>query len=214
MNGQCCPQIEVVAVPGSPGSDGTAGSNGLDSFDFVQSSFTVPALSGSVAVIVVNNARFSVGQNIFIEGAGTFNLTSKTGTTVLTLEYLPYDSNVNVGNTIAAGAEVSPGGYQATIPTPLTVLLGGTGGTTAATARSNLGLPTGFHAGTYVLNGATPVAVTDTNVTASSVIVMTLKTVGGTVGVQPHVATITVATGFTVVGTAGDTSTMNYLIIG
>ncbi len=68
--------------------------------------------------------------------------------------------------------------------------------------------------GTLTLNGVTPVTVTDSRVTANSAIVITLKTVGGTVGVFPHIATITAGTGFTILGTASDTSIYNYLIIG
>jgi len=67
---------------------------------------------------------------------------------------------------------------------------------------------------TFVLNGATPVTVADPGVTAQSSINITLGTVGGTVGVFPHIATITPGTGFTVVGTAGDTSTYNVLRLG
>jgi hypothetical protein len=67
---------------------------------------------------------------------------------------------------------------------------------------------------TSVCNGATAVTVVDAGVTAQSVIIITLGTVGGTVGVQPHVVTITPGTGFTWVGTASDTSTYNILRIG
>lgn len=67
--------------------------------------------------------------------------------------------------------------------------------------------------GTFVLNGVTPVTVSNTAVSISDAIVISLNTVGGTVGVQPHIATITAATGFTVVGTASDTSTYNYALI-
>ncbi|MBB3453896.1 hypothetical protein FHT86_002152 [Rhizobium sp. BK313] len=68
--------------------------------------------------------------------------------------------------------------------------------------------------GTVTLNGATPVVVANANVTAGSVIAFALKTVGGTVGAIPAIQTITPGTGFTVAGTALDTSIYNYVIIG
>jgi hypothetical protein len=67
--------------------------------------------------------------------------------------------------------------------------------------------------GTWVCNGATPVTISNTSVAISDAIVISLNTVGGTVGVQPHVVTITAGTGFTAVGTASDTSTYNYALI-
>lgn len=68
--------------------------------------------------------------------------------------------------------------------------------------------------GTVTLNGATPVTVSNPLVTADSVIVFTLKTVGGTVGAHPVVETITPGTGFTVEGSSGDDSVYNYRIFG
>lgn len=68
--------------------------------------------------------------------------------------------------------------------------------------------------GTVTLNGATPVTVTNSAVTANSQIIFTLKTVGGTVGAYPAIQTITASTGFTVAGTALDTSVYNFVIIG
>lgn len=67
--------------------------------------------------------------------------------------------------------------------------------------------------GTFVANGATPVTVNNTSVAVSDAIVISLNTVGGTVGAVPAIQTITAATGFTVAGTAGDTSTYNYAIL-
>lgn len=67
--------------------------------------------------------------------------------------------------------------------------------------------------GTFICNGATGVVVVDANVTANSIIIATLKTVGGTVGAIPAVTSITPGTGFTITGTASDTSTYNYLRI-
>lgn len=68
--------------------------------------------------------------------------------------------------------------------------------------------------GSFVADGATPVTVADTNVTANSVILIYLLTVGGTVGTLPSVKTKTAGTGFTVAGEASDTSTYGYLILG
>lgn len=69
--------------------------------------------------------------------------------------------------------------------------------------------------GTFTCNGATPVTVLEPNVGANSSIIITLKTVGGTVSPStPYIATITVGTGFTVTGTASDTSVYNYSVNG
>ncbi len=66
--------------------------------------------------------------------------------------------------------------------------------------------------GTYVATGSA-VTVAAPSVTASSQILITLKTAGGTVSSQ-FVQTITPGTGFTVDGGASDTSTYNYAVIG
>lgn len=84
------------------------------------------------------------------------------------------------------------------------------GGTIGATLQDHF-----EYVGTFIANGATPVTVTEPNITAGSVVIITLKTVGGTVSPSvPYIATITVGTGFTVTGTALDTSTYNYRVIG
>jgi hypothetical protein len=68
--------------------------------------------------------------------------------------------------------------------------------------------------GTFLLNGATGVTVVAPNLTATSQILISLNKVGGTVGALPVVQTVTPGTGFTILGTASDTSTYNYLILG
>jgi hypothetical protein len=67
--------------------------------------------------------------------------------------------------------------------------------------------------GTFTANGTTSVTVADARVSAGSVIVCSLKTVGGTVGAVPSVKTVTAGTGFTISGTASDTSVYNYVIL-
>ena len=87
---------------------------------------------------------------------------------------------------------------------------------TSATALTMVCVAQGYFptTGTFNLNGVTPVTVSATKVTAASAIIINLQTVGGTVGVYPHIATITPGTGFTVLGTANDTSTYQYTILG
>jgi hypothetical protein len=80
------------------------------------------------------------------------------------------------------------------------------------------GLPTSSYSvlgvTSFVCNGATPVTVAYAGLTANSIIIPTLRTVGGTVGAIPVPQTVTPGTGFTIAGTASDTSTYNLLIIG
>ena len=68
--------------------------------------------------------------------------------------------------------------------------------------------------GTVTLNGATPVTVAAPNLTANSTVTFGLKTVGGTVSPNaPNLLTVTPGTGFTVGGTASDTSVYNWIIV-
>ncbi len=66
---------------------------------------------------------------------------------------------------------------------------------------------------TFTANGSSNVTVVAPEVTASSVVMITLKTVGGTIGNVPKIKTITAGTGFEVAATAGDTSIYNYVVL-
>jgi hypothetical protein len=110
----------------------------------------------------------------------------------------------------------------ATTPKPATVTtLHATGTSELDGAVSGAGFTSAVQAisappitvGTVTLNGATPVTVANAAVDAGSLVIFTLKTVGGTVGAYPAIQTITPATGFTVAGTALDTSVYNYAIL-
>lgn len=85
----------------------------------------------------------------------------------------------------------------------------------AITSGFTLRVKTGTNAksGTFTL-AAGAATIANTNWTANSVVIMTLKTLGGTILAQPYVATVTPATGFTVAGGgASNTSTYNYVIV-
>lgn len=73
-------------------------------------------------------------------------------------------------------------------------------------------LPISIVAG--ICNGTSTVTVVAPQVTAASFISPGLVTVGGTVGALPTVLTTTAGTGFTFHGSASDTSTYGWLIIG
>lgn len=97
----------------------------------------------------------------------------------------------------------------------LTGVVGSTGNVVFSTAAAGITLKQGANGrvGTFVCNGATPVTVANSSVAITDVIVISLNTVGGTVGAVPAVKTITAGVGFDVAGTASDTSTYNYAII-
>ena len=75
-----------------------------------------------------------------------------------------------------------------------------------------VGINTGL-SGTFTCNGATNVLVTNTNIAAGDQVIITLNTVGGTVGAVPSLKTRTNGASFNVSGTAGDTSTYDYRIL-
>lgn len=90
------------------------------------------------------------------------------------------------------------------------------GSTTYTVATAGVVLKRGANGlcGTFVANGVTPVTVSNTNVAITDAIIISLNTVGGTVGANPpDIQTITAGTGFTVAGLTLDTSTYNYTII-
>lgn len=68
-------------------------------------------------------------------------------------------------------------------------------------------------AGNFTLNGATPVSITNSSAAVGAIVLFGLRTPGGTVGNLPTVKTINAGVGFTVAGTAGDTSDYSYHII-
>ncbi len=83
---------------------------------------------------------------------------------------------------------------------------------TGGTVTASLGNKS-TRSGTFILNETTPVTVSNTTFQVTDIINISLKTVGGTVGALPAVKTVTANTGFTVAGTASDTSTYSYTLI-
>lgn len=129
---------------------------------------------------------------------------------------------ISVVNGLAAGttAGVYTGTFNGSVgaTTPSTgvfTAISDAGALTFTAATSGIVLKRGSNGkcGTFICNGATPVTVANTGIAITDAIIVSLNTVGGTVGAIPAIQTITAATGFTIAGTASDTSTYNYAII-
>lgn len=67
--------------------------------------------------------------------------------------------------------------------------------------------------GSFVCNQTTPVNVANTAFAITDAVIISLNTVGGTVGAIPRIVTTNVGTGFAINCTASDTSTYNYALI-
>lgn len=112
---------------------------------------------------------------------------------------------VTLGFVLLSGLAMAQSGQQYVSP----VTLGGSfpynGGALVQAVRANGGTVT-------CTGGGTP-TITNSNLTANSVVLWGLKTAGGTPAI-PIMTTVTPGTGFTVTCGGSDTSVWNYLILG
>lgn len=153
--------------------------------------------------------------------AGTFTTLAATGITTLSDDLIGGPStdiaiNTNKFTVTASSGNTSVAGTLGV--TGLATLTAGANSAdnvtfTAASKGVVLKQGANGNVGTFVANGTTTVTISNTNVAISDAIIISLNTVGGTVGVQPHISSITAGTGFTVICTASDTSTYNYAMI-
>jgi hypothetical protein len=136
---QCCapcPVVIVTEIPGPEGENGTPGTNGVSAFTSTTADFIVPTIGNTVTVLVLNSTWMIVGENVFVEFAGYFNIVGIPSAQSVTLGYLNYQGNTNAGNLIAAGGHVSPTGTQAsqTLLPPISYYV--VGGSQALSASS------------------------------------------------------------------------------
>lgn len=119
---------------------GIAGTNGLDNFTTVTaiSGFVIPAALANVTFTVGSSQMLALLEYLFISDGtnfGHFKVVSKPTTTSVQVQFLGYTGDTAAGNTIASGALIVPA-----IQNPVPVAAGGTNATTAAGARTNLGV--------------------------------------------------------------------------
>lgn len=134
-----CPTVQTVNIPGAQGNQGTAGTNGANGNNAytstITSSFvvptgnnTIPTPASQVTIAVANNGWMMVGQNVFITGAGIFQVISTAGTTSAVVQYLAYNGNTHATATINPGAGVSPSGTQPAVTNLPTINVYAVGG--------------------------------------------------------------------------------------
>lgn len=170
-SGSTIPSGSQVSPGGTPGANGEDGQN---AFTLTTADFTVPAIGATVSIAVASSLFLTVGQNVFIEDAGYFEVTAKADSTHFTAEYLDYAGNTHATDNIASGSSVSVGGTQPSDPLP--VANGGTNSATATLARAALGVGGAslsvYAAGTAYQLTATPAALnfgtTDPTLTITS----------------------------------------------
>ena len=109
-SGTTIPTGSNVSPGGVAGAPSTA--TGSNAYDATTASFTMPAAAASVSVAISNTGWLGVGQEIFIQGAGYFSVTSITSPTIFAATNSNYPGNAAPGGTIASGAHVSPSGLQ------------------------------------------------------------------------------------------------------
>lgn len=67
--------------------------------------------------------------------------------------------------------------------------------------------------GTFVCTAAGTITITNSAMTATSPVIISMNAQGGTITTPPAFKTVTAGTGFTVLCGASDTSTYNYVIV-
>ena len=103
----CQPKIPS-STPGAPGKN---------AYTFLAASFTMPAAGNFVTVTVSNAGQFGnrwavVGQIVFVENAGHFQVEEVIGTNQLQITNIDYAGNATGGSTIASGGYISPAGLR------------------------------------------------------------------------------------------------------
>lgn len=139
-----------IGPVGPSGAAGASGQNGTNAYTSLTSNFTMPAISASGTAVVGNSDWATIGQVVFLQGAGTLQVTAKPSSTQVTLlNPAAYTANVAGGTVIASPATLSPSGLIGPASAnPLTQFVSGLialptvdGTATAATPHGLGGVP-------------------------------------------------------------------------
>lgn len=90
------------------------GTDGDNAFTLTAAGFTQPIVGANVVVDVANSDWMAVGQKIFVEGGGYYDVVSKPSSIQVVLENLGYDGNAAPAVVVPISSMVSPGGVKGT----------------------------------------------------------------------------------------------------
>lgn len=116
-----CDDVLVQNIPGpagEDGADGAAGTNGTSAITTLTVAFTMPAEAASAAATMVSTAGLVIGENVFVQGLGTLQVTAIGSAITATLKNIEdtalmyYTSNAAPGTIAAIGSRVGPTGLQ------------------------------------------------------------------------------------------------------
>lgn len=155
---ECLP-TQVPGVPGTDGAPGQNGADGINAFTFTTAAFTMPAVSGTVVVEVLNTSWIvpeegaAYGQALAVQFAGTLLVTNVIDGTHVELLNLGYTGNAAPGSVIPSGSKVSPSGVEGPAGADAGnafLIVNNLSEGDLATKQANLGIgPSGGHADSF-----------------------------------------------------------------
>jgi hypothetical protein len=99
----------------TPSCSSQNGIDGKNIWTVTTAQFTQPNVGNTVTISVsstlqLSNQGFGIGQVLFIENGGYYEVTAVPSLTTITVENLGYTGNAAPAATVASGSKVSPGG--------------------------------------------------------------------------------------------------------
>lgn len=108
--------FQFTGSRGPAGPVGSAGTGGVDAFTVTTSNFTVPAINSNVNVDVLQDSWMAIGQIVFIESAGYYQVVTPISGTTVTLKNIGVSTNAVPTTIITFGKKVSPSGVAGMSP--------------------------------------------------------------------------------------------------
>jgi hypothetical protein len=139
----------------------------LKFFELLTASFTVPTVGASVGIVVEDSSRYSVGQYIYIPGAGYFEITALISTTGIYVRNMDSTGNYSPGTTVPAGSMFMACPPSIAVQDPVEYLQAGSVAVTTSNADDTLGVAVTFPVAFSVVPSAVVISVqSDVNIGA------------------------------------------------